>query len=142
MSGMVGWQEWVALPDIGIERLMCKVDTGAKNSALHAFEVETFQKDGQDWVRFSIHTDEEDLSKVQVGEALIQDIRCVTDSGGNVTERFFIETTLEIGDIQLNIPVSLTSRDTMAFKMLLGRSALRAAGLIVDSRKSFLQGTK
>jgi len=142
MSDMVGWEEWVALPDIGIERLKCKVDTGAKNSALHAFEVDAFQKDEQNWVRFSIHTDEHDLSKVQVGEALIQDIRCVTDSGGNITERYFIETTLEIGDLRLSVPVSLTSRDTMAFKMLLGRTALRKAGLIVDPSQSFLQGKK
>jgi len=142
MSDMVGWQEWVALPEIGIERLMCKVDTGAKTSALHAFEVEPFQKGDQNWVRFSIHTDEDDLSKVQVCEAYVEDIRCVTDSGGNVTERFFIETTLEIGALQLKTPVSLTSRDTMAFKMLLGRSALRQAGLIVDPNKSFLQGIK
>lgn len=142
MSHMVGWREWVALPDIGIERLKCKVDTGAKTSALHAFEVETFEKDEQNWVRFSIHTDEHDLSKIQICEALIQDIRCVTDSGGNVSERFFIETTLEIGTHSLNIPVSLTSRDTMAFNMLLGRSALREAGFIVDPEKSFIQGKK
>ena len=142
MANIVGWCEWLAMPDIGIQRLKCKVDTGAKTSALHAFEVDTFKKDNQDWVRFSIHVDEHDLSKVQVGEALIQDVRQVTDSGGNITERFFIETTIEIGDLKLKVPVSLTSRDTMAFNMLLGRSALRKAGLIVDPDKSFLLGTK
>lgn len=142
MSDKVGWEEWVALPDIGIERLKCKVDTGAKNSALHAFELDSFQKDDQNWVRFSIHIDEDDLSKVQTCEAQVQDIRCVTDSGGNITERFFIETTLEIGGHKLSIPVSLTSRDTMAFKMLLGRTALRKAALVVDPSQSFLQGKK
>ena len=142
MSNIVGWREWLAMPDIGIERLKCKVDTGAKTSALHAFEVDAFKKDDQDWVRFSIHIDEHDLSKVQSCEALIQDVRQVTDSGGNITERFFIETTIEIGDLSLKVPVSLTSRDTMAFNMLLGRSALRKAGLIVDPDKSYLQGKK
>lgn len=142
MPHTVGWKEWVALPDIGIERLKCKVDTGAKTSALHAFEVESFTKDQQNWVRFSIHTDEHDLSKIQNCEALIQDIRCVTDSGGNVSERFFIETTLEIGKHHFKIPISLTSRDTMAFNMLLGRSALRKAGFLVNPKKSFLQGKK
>ncbi|WP_040726289.1 ATP-dependent zinc protease [Thiomicrorhabdus sp. Kp2] len=142
MSKTVGWCEWVRLPELGIERLECKVDTGAKNSALHAFEVDPFQKDGQEWVRFSIHIDDKDLTKIKTCEALVQDIRTVTDSGGNNTERFFIETALEIGDFKLQIPISLTSRDTMAFKMLLGRTALRKAGLIVDSAESYLQGIK
>jgi len=142
MSNIVGWREWLAMPEIGIERLKCKVDTGAKTSALHAFEVDSFKKDDQDWVRFSIHIDEHDLSKVQTCEALIQDVREVTDSGGNITERFFIETLIEIGDLKISVPVSLTSRDTMAFNMLLGRSALRKAGFLVDSDKSFLQGKK
>lgn len=142
MSNVVGWKEWVALPDIGIKRLKCKVDTGAKTSALHAFEVESFKKQGQDWVRFSIHTDEHDLTEVETGEALIQDIRTVTDSSGNMSTRFFIETTLEIGDLRLSIPISLTNRDTMVFNMLLGRSALRKAKLLVNPNKSFLQGKK
>ncbi|MDX1353062.1 MAG: ATP-dependent zinc protease [Thiomicrorhabdus sp.] len=142
MPNTVGWCEWVKLPELGIERLECKVDTGAKNSALHAFEVDPFEKDGQQWVRFSIHIDDKDLTKVKTCEALVQDIRTVTDSGGNSSERFFIETALEIGEFKLQIPISLTSRDTMAFKMLLGRTALRKAGLIVDPAESYLQGIK
>jgi hypothetical protein len=142
MSEAVGWREWVRLPDLGIQRLKCKVDTGAKNSALHAFEVASFEKHGQLWVRFSIHTDEHDLTQVQTCEAPVDDVRAVTDSGGNVTERYFIRTRIEIGEHRLNVPVSLTSRDTMAFKMLLGRSALRKGGLVVDPKKSFLQGHK
>ncbi|GAB6071173.1 ATP-dependent zinc protease [Thiomicrorhabdus hydrogeniphila] len=142
MSNVVGWREWVRLPELGIERLQCKVDTGAKNSALHAFEVEPFQKNEQNWVRFSIHIDENDPTQIKTCEAEVKDIRKVTDSGGNSTDRFFIETILEIGEHKLPIPVSLTSRDTMAFKMLLGRTALREASLIVHSDESFLQGTK
>lgn len=140
MSEYVGWREWAALPELGIQRLKCKVDTGAKNSALHAFELEAFDRDGQEWVRFSIHIDEHDLSKIQTCEAPVQDRRNVTDSGGNVTHRYFIETLLEIGEHHFRIPISLTSRDTMAFKMLLGRTALRKGHFIVNPRESFLQG--
>jgi len=142
MTDIVGWKEWVALPDLGIDALQCKVDTGAKNSAIHAFEVNEFKKGNESWVRFYIHLDEDDLSKVQTCEALIKDTRSVTDSGGNSTERYFIETTLEIGNLKYVIPVSLTNRDTMAFKMLLGRTALRKARLLVNPKKSFLQGKK
>lgn len=141
-NNIVGWREWVRLPELGIERLQCKVDTGAKNSALHAFEVESFQKNEQSWVRFSIHIDENDPTQIKTCEAEIKDIREVTDSGGNTSERFFIETILDIGGQKLPIPVSLTSRDTMAFKMLLGRTALREAKLIVHPTESFLQGVK
>ncbi|BCN92605.1 ribosomal protein S6 modification protein [Thiomicrorhabdus immobilis] len=142
MSERVGWREWVKLPELGIKRLKCKVDTGAKNSALHTFDLSTFEHDGELWVRFSIHIDEHDLSKIQTCEAKVQDIRDVTDSGGNVTNRYFIETLIEIGEHKIMAPVSLTSRDTMAFKMLLGRTALRQAGLVVHPAKSYLQGKK
>lgn len=142
MSEFVGWREWISLPDLGIENLKCKVDTGAKNSALHAFSVESFDKKGDLWVRFSIHTDENDLTKTQTCEAKVRAFRAVTDSGGNVTERYFIHTRVQIGEHRLKIPVSLTSRDTMAFKMLLGRTALRKGGFIVNPQKSFLQGNR
>lgn len=140
MTELVGWREWVALPELGIERLKCKVDTGAKNSALHAFEVESFERDGEKWVRFSIHLNDHDPNLSQTCEAPVKAERPVTDSGGNVTQRFFIETELLIGERRLTIPVSLTSRDTMAFKMLLGRTALRQARFMVNPGKSFLQG--
>ncbi len=142
MTQMVGWREWVALPELGIERLQCKVDTGAKNSALHAFEVDEFQRDGERWVRFYIHIDEDDLSKVQVCEAKVQDVRAVTDSSGNVSERYFIESDVQIGEQCFKIAISLTSRDTMAFKMLLGRTALREGHFVVAPHQSFLQGKK
>lgn len=141
-NGMVGWREWVALPQIGIKALKCKVDTGAKTSALHAFKVEPFLQDGQEWVRFWVHIDERDLSQVQACEAQVVDKRAVTDSGGNVTERLFIQTQLEIGQHRFPIQLSLTARDTMRFNMLLGRTALRAGGFLVNPSKSFLQGKK
>ena len=142
MKNLVGWREWVSLPEIGILAMQCKVDTGAKTSALHTFKVDAFEREGQEWVRFSVHIDETDLCKVQVCEAKVQDKRSVTDSGGNVTERFFIETLLEIGESHYPIQVSLTDRDTMKFNMLLGRTALRKGRFIVDPSKSYLQGKK
>ncbi len=142
MKKSVGWREWISLPEIGILAMQCKVDTGAKTSALHAFKVDSFERDGQLWVRFSVHFDETDLSKIQVCEAKVIDQRSVTDSSGNVSERFFIETLLEIGEGHYRIQVSLTDRDTMKFNMLLGRSALRKGHFIVDPGKSYLQGRK
>lgn len=142
MKKLVGWREWISLPEIGILTMQCKVDTGAKTSALHAFKVDSFERDGQLWVRFSVHLDETDLSKIQVCEAKVIDKRSVTDSGGTVSQRFFIETLLEIGESHYLIQVSLTDRDTMKFNMLLGRTALRKGHFIVDPSKSYLQGKK
>jgi hypothetical protein len=142
MNQIVGWREWVSLPEIGILAMRCKVDTGAKNSALHAFKVDDFERVGQEWVRFSIHIDETDLSKVQICEAKVEDKRSVTDSSGHVSERFFIQTLLQIGESTYPIYVSLTDRDTMRFNMLLGRTALRKGHFMVDPSKSYLQGKK
>lgn len=140
MKNLVGWREWIGLPEIGIPIMQCKVDTGAKTSALHAFKVDSFDRGGLLWVRFSVHIDETDLSKIQVCEAKVVDKRSVTDSGGNISQRFFIETLLEIGESHYPIQVSLTDRDTMKFNMLLGRTALRKGHFIVDPSKSYLQG--
>lgn len=142
MKKLVGWREWISLPQIGILAMQCKVDTGAKTSALHAFKVDSFERDGETWVSFSVHLDETDLSKIQVCEAKVIDKRSVTDSGGNVSQRFFIETLLKIGESHYPIQVSLTDRDTMKFNMLLGRTALRKGHFIVDPSKSYLQGKK
>ena len=142
MKKRVGWREWISLPEIGIIAMQCKVDTGAKTSALHAFKVDSFERDEQLWVRFSVHLDENDLSKIQVCEAKVVDQRSVTDSGGNISQRFFIETLLGIGESHYPIQVSLTDRDTMKFNMLLGRTALRKGHFIVDPSKSYQQGKK
>lgn len=138
-SKLIGWREWVRLPDIGIEHMTCKVDTGAKNSALHAFQVEPFDKEGEAWVRFWIHTTPDDPNISQICEAKIVDQREVTDSSGNTSLRYFIDTTIEIGNQSLKVPMSLTARDTMAYKMLLGRTAIRKAGYWVDPEHSYLQ---
>lgn len=135
---ILGWREWVALPELGISALKCKVDTGARTSALHAFSVEPFTKDNQAWVRFGIHPHQGDEQTELWCESPVKDQRIVSDSGGNKTERYFIETDLVLGDQRFKIDLSLTSRDTMRFRMLLGRVALDPR-FLVDVSQSYSQ---
>jgi hypothetical protein len=136
---LIGWREWVALPDLGIPQIKAKVDTGAKTSALHAYYVTPFEKDGKPWVRFGLHPLQKDSLTCIECEQPIKDIRPVTDSGGHCEERVVIETLLLIKGVYMPIEVTLTDRENMRFRMLLGRSALRQ-GFLVDSSKSFLLG--
>lgn len=133
----LGWREWVSLPELGIDPIKAKVDTGARTSALHAFEVDTFEKDGEDWVRFSIHPLQYDSSVVVTCEARILDQRQVRDSGGHAETRYVIQSTVVIGDTPIEAEITLTDRETMKFRMLLGRTAIRQ-GYLVDSARSYL----
>jgi len=137
----LGWREWVTLPDLGIPYIKAKVDTGARTSALHAFEVEPFQKDGQSFVRFSIHPIQRDNVYSVTCEAPVLDIRQVTDSGGHREMRHVIKTTIQAGDYQWEAEFTLTNRENMKFRLLLGRTAIRTR-FLVDSSKSFLVGEK
>ncbi len=136
---MVGWREWVALPELGLARIKCKVDTGARTSALHAFEVQPFVQQGEPWVRFAIHPVQGNTQLQQWCEARVVDQRMVTDSGGHRSQRFFIRTLLRLGPFSYPIDMSLTNRDSMKFRMLLGRQALKQYSFLVNSSTSYLQ---
>jgi hypothetical protein len=136
---LVGWREWVGLPGLGISSIKAKVDTGARTSALHAYYVTPFERDGKAWVKFGLHPLQQDSLTCIECEAPVKDVRVVTDSGGHAEERVVIDTPLLINGVSINIELTLTDRENMRFRMLLGRSALKQ-GFWVDSSKSFLLG--
>ncbi len=133
----IGWREWVHLPDLGLPNIKAKVDTGAKTCALHAFRVEPFERDGQPWVRFALHPNQDDDHTEIECEAPVVDRREVTNSGGYTQLRYVIATRILAGPHEFTAQVTLTNRDTMRFRTLLGRNAMEGR-FIVDVDQGFL----
>ena len=134
----LGWREWGALPELGIEAIKMKVDTGARTSCLHAFRLEPFEKNGEDWLRLWIHP-EQGSNREHICEAKIHDQREVTDSGGHTELRYVIRSQLVLGNFTGPVELTLTNRDSMKFRMLLGRQAMRGI-FLVDPDASYLVG--
>ena len=136
---LLGWCEWVALPELDISRIRCKVDTGAKTSALHAFYVEEFTENGYQKVRFGVHPAQGKTDQEIHCVADIFDRRQVTDSGGHKESRIVIQTPVILGGEKWPIEITLTNRDSMRFRMLLGRGAI-ADNFTVDPGTTHLMG--
>lgn len=135
---IIGWREHVALPELGIPEVKAKIDTGARSSALHAVDIEMFQGDGKMMVRFKVHPYQRDTHRTVFAEAQLIDQREVRNSGGHAQLRPVIQTTVELGAFTFPIELTLTNRDNMGFRMLLGRQAVRGR-FLVDAGRSFLQ---
>lgn len=137
-SKIIGWREWASLPDLGLFAIKGKIDTGAKTSSLHAYDIEVDEKGPKTYVNFKVHPLQHDFSVVIQCRALLVDRRHVTDSGGHKEERYVIRTTMVLAGVKKRIELTLTNRETMKYRMLIGRAALKHN--YIDPSQSYLSG--
>ena len=130
----MGWREWVALPGIGLPWVKAKIDTGARTSTLHAEDVEEFDRDGEPWVRFTVHPWQDSSADAQRVECPIHDRRRVRSSTGHVQRRLVVRMDLTLGGRTVPAEVTLSRRHRMGFRMLVGREALRQGYVVVPDR--------
>lgn len=138
-TAMLGWREWVALPELDIRLIKAKIDTGARSSALHAYTIDPYFKGSQRWIMFAIHPKQKHRNVSIECHAPVKDRRMVTDSGGHKQRRYVIETDIILGSTLITTEITLTNRDAMLFRMLLGRTAM-TGGYLIDPKASYLQG--
>ena len=139
LTSVAGWREWVSLPDLGVDWIKAKLDTGARTSALHAFDLEEFERDGQAWVRFSIHPwqrSDEDVAELSLP---VLDRRDVRSSNGQTEQRYAVALDVTLAGRTITTVMTLSNRDEMGFRMLIGREALER-GFLVDSARSYAGG--
>ena len=134
----IGWCEWCELPDFDIPYIKAKIDTGAKTSSLHAFDIERITKKGKPYVRFSIHPVQFNDVITFKRTAEIIDERSVMSSNGQKEKRYVIATSLQMGDLMWGIELTLSNRDPLRYRLLLGREALRK-NVVIHPGKSCLQ---
>ena len=138
-SIVAGWREWVSLPQLGVDCVKAKLDTGARSSAIHAFDLEEYTQDGEPWVRFSVHPwqrSAEDAAEVTLP---VHDRRLVRSSSGHEHERYVVLMDVSLVGRTVTAEMTLSRRDEMGFRMLIGREALRQ-GFLVDPARSYLGG--
>ena len=136
---VVGWREWVALPQAGVDWVKAKIDTGARSSSIHAFDLEAHDVDGQEWVRFSIHPwqrSDEDVAELSLP---VLDRREVRSSNGQTEQRYAVAMDVTLAGRTITTVMTLSNRDEMGFRMLIGREALER-GFLVDSARSYAGG--
>ena len=138
---VIGWREWVSLPSLEINRIKAKVDTGARTSSLHAFDLVFYERSGKEFVKFKVHPDQEDSKKAVRCKARVLEYRKVKSSNGQVQLRPVILTPIKLLNEVWDIEVTLTNRDEMGFRMLLGRAGIKKK-FLVDAAKSYYGNKK
>lgn len=138
---LIGWREWVGLPDLGIGQVKAKIDTGARSSALYAFDIEIVRLNHRDWVRFKVHPSQHNDDIIVMAEAELLENRQVKNSGGKAELRPVIVTPVSLRGQEWPIELTLTHRRGMQFRMLLGREAVRNR-FLVDAGRSYLQSDR
>jgi hypothetical protein len=137
-SKIIGWREWASLPELGLVAIKGKIDSGAKTSSLHAYDIQIEEKGSKTYVLFKVHPLQHDFSVVINCRALLVDRRQVTDSGGHKEERYVIRTTMVLAGVKKKIELTLTNRESMKYRMLIGRAALKH--YYIDPSQSYLSG--
>lgn len=135
---LIGWREWARLPDLNIPLIKVKIDTGARTSALHAYNIEIIESEGKKFAKFIIHPLQNNDQICIHGQVEIVDMRTVKSSNGHKQLRVVIGSTIQIGDYKRNIHITLTNRDIMNHRMLLGRTAMK--NISINPSKSYCQG--
>lgn len=138
-STIAGWREWASLPEIDVAWIKVKLDTGARSSSLHAFDVEEFERDGEPWVRYGVRPWQNSDDDGVVVESRVHDRRIVRSSSGHSEERIVVLLDIVLLGREMRAEVTLSNRDEMGFRMLIGREALRN-GFLVAAGESFLGG--
>ncbi|MFD1605881.1 30S ribosomal protein S6--L-glutamate ligase [Flavobacterium artemisiae] len=136
---ILGSEEWCSFPELGIPTIKARVDSGAKTSAMHAINIAPFIKNDANWVKFDINPIQNNIKTIIHGEAPLVDKRIVKSSSGFREHRYVIQTSLKIGDAKWPIEMTLTNRDSMGFRMLLGREAM-SGRVLVDPEQKYLLG--
>jgi hypothetical protein len=133
---IIGFREWIALPELKLPALKAKIDSGAKTSSLHAFDIKLIKKGGVSFVKFKVHPIQKNTDLIVECISPLIDRRVVTDSGGHKENRYVINTFIQMGAVKKMIQLTLTNRASMKYRMLLGREALNQ--FYIDPSQSYL----